>query len=988
MIKKMLAIFLLAILPFVLFAGTTGKIAGVVRDKETGEPLAGANVQVIGTYLGAATDADGNFMLLNVPVGQLDVKVSYMGYSDMVRQGVRVSVDLTTDVAFEMVAAAIEGETVIVTAERPMIRKDETNTNILRTADEISVLPIRGMQAISASVAGVVKVDNSTGMNIRGGRNNENAIYVDGVLVNDPYNTAVRVQVPNEAIEELSVQTGGFNAEYGNAMSGIIIMTTNSGTDKYHGSIQAITDEFLSSDSKKFELGTYSYGQNEYVATLGGPIIPGTRHTFFVSGTRAYMADGAPSWGWAENKNKPAQFASAIVPGQTDQSWSFTGKVKFQLLKSLEFKSSVAYTGREYGFTGSWDGMNPIWLYNVDHAPINKTKHLSINGTITHTLSPTTYYDLKVNYFDTWRKSYDRMFEDDLMKYGDPTYVPDATWASDVSNYGERYLRTFEPDFYQPGVQNDDFFQNETQYWGGDFGLTHQWGKYHTIKLGAEYNYHTLREIRLLSPQKMASRSDLTEVERYRLADVRFYGYDLDFVNNMFSFSKTDEGDYLTDTQYNDANVPISGFDKQAPYHPITMSAYFQDQITFEDLILNLGLRYDRIDPNAWQFKDIEADFTEDGTYIEGGMFQGNQRFDAGDVEDSEAFDYISPRLGVSFPVSDLTIFHAQFGKFYQKPNLADLYLSPFYLDAWVKRGGYFTTLDNPNLQPEKTTSYEVGFKRMLSDNSSLQLTAFYKETEDLIQVMTVQTDVTSIAFTTNGDFGVVKGFDVIFNMRKTKNLSASINYEFQIARGTGSASDDNFDIAWISGAKGNFPKFTMPLGFEQRHTGVVNVDYRLGENEGPEIYGIKPLEKMGLNVMFTFNSGMPYTRTRISNNNPFSGRYDNDISNVPVSAVNSETTPWNYRFDLKVDRYFNMPFGLKANAFIWILNLLNTETVVYVWTPTGLPDNTGYLQTAAGQDYYNGLTAEQAQAYTMREMDYINYGIPRQIRAGFRIEF
>jgi len=981
MIKKMLAIFLLAILPFVLFAGTTGKIAGVVRDKETGEPLAGANVQVIGTYLGTATDADGNYVLLNVPVGLLDIKVSYMGYSDMVKQGVRVSVDLTTDVVFDMVSAAIEGETVIVTAERPMIRKDETNTNILRSAEEIGVLPIRGMQAISASVAGVVKSDNSNTMNIRGGRGNENAIYVDGVLVNDPYNAAVRVEIPNEAIEELSVQTGGFNAEYGHAMSGIIIMTTNSGSDQYHGSLMGITDQFLASDSKT--LGTYSYGYNEYVATLGGPILPGKRHTFFVSGTRKWLKDGFPSWGWAENKNKPSQFSEGTVPGQSDASWSFTGKTRFQILKSLELKTSAVYTDRLIG------SVDPLWLYDVEHAPETATKHLSVNGTITHTLSPTTYYDVKLNYFYTQRKIYDREFGDDLMKYGDPTYVPDAAWAGNDANFGSIYSGYYKPDFNKPGVAYDDYFRNQTKYWNAEFNLTHQLGKYQTLKLGGDYTYHTLREIRLLAPGNLASKSDLTEIERLRAADIRFYGYKVGYNNRNFTISETEDGSYLDDVVYDASGNPTSGYNSQEPYHPITMSSYIQDKIEFADLVLNLGLRWDRIDANAWQFKQIQAQLNDDGSVVPGtGMFQGNQRFDSNDVIDSKAYDYISPRLGVSFPVSDNTMFHAQFGKFYQKPMLSDLYLSPFYLDRFVKSGGYFTNLDNPNLEPEKTTSYEMGFKRMLSENSSIQLTAFYKETEDLIQMMNIQTDVTSIAFSVNGDFGVIKGFDVIYNLRKTEHLSASVNYEFQIARGTGSASGDNFDIAWQDGKNGNYPKFIQPLSFEQKHTGIVNVDYRLGENEGPEIFGVKLFEKAGANLLFSFNSGQPYTLCRIENSMPFSGRYDNDIANKPISAVNAQNTPWNYRFDLKLDRSFDIPFGLKANAFVWVENLLNTKTVLDVWTTTGLPDDTGYLQTTSGQAYYNGLTAEEKKAYSMREMDYLNYGIPRQIRAGLQIEF
>ena len=977
---KLQAVVLL-LLPVLLFAGTTGKIAGIITDKDTGEPLMGANVVIEGTYLGSSTDGSGFFVILNVPVGRHDIRISYMGYQTVLQEDVRTSVDLTTQLDVGLSPQALEGEAVVVTAERRMIRKDETNTNIIRTAEEIEQLPIRGMQSLSATIAGVVKQDNSNVMNIRGGRGNESAVYVDGVLVNDPYNSAVRADIPNEAIEEMSVQTGGFNAEYGEAMSGIVIMTTNSGTRDYHGSIQAITDGFLSETDKKYGLGTYSYGYNEYTATLGGPIIPGAKHTFFGSVARKWIKDGAPSWGWAENDNKPGEFKGGVVPGQVDESWSYTGKIKLQLLKSMELKGSIVWTDRTYSFTGDLFGMNPTQLYNVAHAPQTRTEHRSYNATLTHTLSPTTFYDLKFNYFDAFRKNYDRFFEDDLINYGNPTFVPDASWADE---WGNAYTKRLEPDFFRPGAPFDDYFKNHSVYWGLDLDLTHQLNKYNTIKAGAEYKYHTLRELRILEPAKLATDNiEHGTVEYYRFADVRNYGYD---VNGK----EVNSGDYLEDVTRDETGAPTSNWQNQAPYHPITFSAYMQDKIEFEDLVLNLGLRYDYIDPNAWQFKQIEAEFDENGTYIEGtGMFGGDRIFDSKDVIESDAYSYISPRLGLSFPVSEKTMFHGQFGQFYQKPNLMDLYLSPFYLDAFVARQGYFTILDNPNLRPMKTTSYEIGFKQMLSDNSSLQLTAFYKETEDNIQVLNVTTDITNIAFTSNGDFGTIKGFDIIYSMRRTKNLSANFNYEYQISKGTGDASNANYDIAWLGGSRGNFPKYMMPLSFEQRHRGSINVDYRLGEDEGPMVFGIYPMEKLGVNLLVTFNSGHPYTKSVVQNTQPHDGRYDNDISNTPVSAVYGETTPWVYRFDLKVDKTIKLPLmTTRMNVYLWVLNLFNTEPDLFVWTTTGLADQTGYLKTTAGQAYYNSLTSQQQSAYSMREMDYANYGNPRQIRLGVQVEF
>jgi len=979
MIRKLLVLMLvLAVVPAV-FAQTTGKLAGIVSDKTTGEPLPGVNVQVDGTFLGSATDIDGYFVILNVPVGDYSVKATYVGYKEVQYTGVRVSVGHTTNLDVELEESTLEfGDAIIVTADRDLIRRDETNTNIVTRAEDIAVLPVRGIQQIASLTAGVVKAENSNVMNIRGGRGGEAAVYVDGVLVNDPYNNAVRVYLPNDAIEEMSVQTGGFNAEYGDAMSGIIITTTKSGSKKYSGSAEVITDGFLSTSDK--QLGTYSYGFNEYTASLSGPIYPGGDHTFYFSGARRWKQDQTPSYGWAENANKPAAFEGGAIPGNNDQDWSATGKMKFQLTETMDIKTSAVWTDRTYSSTGGSFGMNPIWLYNTAHAPEWNTEHRSFNVTFTHAPSSKTYYDVKFNYFYTFRENYDRSFGDDLWAYGDPHNNPlDNTDA----NYGITYTDRYEPDYFKPGAQYNDYFKNKTTYMGFDFDITHQLDQNHTIKAGFEYKAHVLREFRMLDPVKLASKSNLTDLERYRLADVRFYGYDMEG-------NEVDDGDYFSVTR--DAGLsPTGGFDKQAPYEPIIMSAYIQDKIEFGDLVLNLGLRYDRIDPNAWQFKQREAATDADGNIIAStGMFGGNEIFDGTDVEDSEVHQFVSPRMGVAFPVTENTVFHAQFGKFYQAPNLNDLYLSPFFLDSWVNRGGYFTTLDNPNLEPPKTTSYEVGFKQRLGDIAALRLTAFYKETEGLIQVIPVQTDVTEIAFTENGDFGVIKGLDIMLTVTRFKNFSAKFAYELQYASGTGSATASNFDIAWQDGGNGNFPKFTMPLDFEQRHTGSINIDYRLNEDEGPTLFGIKPLELFGANLLYSFNSGNPYTRMRVQNTKPFSGRYDNDgLSEKPLTAVNSEVSPWVSRMDLRLDRRFNLPIGDAALTLsLYVLNLFNTENIRDVWITTGLGDDTGYLGTEDGQTYYNGLSAQEKQNYKMRESDFFNYGIPRQIRLGAKIQF
>jgi hypothetical protein len=152
----------------------------------------------------------------------------------------------------------------------------------------------------------------------------------------------------------------------------------------------------------------------------------------------------------------------------------------------------------------------------------------------------------------------------------------------------------------------------------------------------------------------------------------------------------------------------------------------------------------------------------------------------------------------------------------------------------------------------------------------------------------------------------------------------AKFNYELQIANGTGSGTLSNFDIAWQNGGAGNYPKFTQPLNFEQRHTGSLILDYR----EGPEAESWV-FRNTGLNFVFVFNSGRPYTRMQLQNQFPFSGRYDNDgISEIPYSAVNAEQTPWTFNLSLRLDRRFPLPLNTALTLSIQVLNTLNTGNV------------------------------------------------------------
>jgi outer membrane receptor protein involved in Fe transport len=1009
MLKKLVILCLVtAFIPMFVYAATTGKIAGVITDQSTGEPLPGVNILVEGTALGASTDIDGYYVILNVPVGFFNIRATYIGYKDYVVQKVDIDADLTTEINLALEPTTLElGEAIVVTAERELIRKDETNKIEIRTAEEIMALPIRNLNSLASITSGTVNYDGF--VYVRGGRSNETAYVVDGVVQNELFFGTNRTNINTNSIEELQIQTGGFQAEYGSIMSGLVAVTTQAGSPKYKFTAEAITDEFLPRDKKT--LGTYSYAYNDYNLTLSGPIIPKSdKLTFFASFQRLYRGDRDPRQNWADGKtytfvdpfNIPVYddvvtdsligirndtlsttLDSNIKPGNWENQINFNGKIRLKATNNLDFQISGLVSEQKLQNTnlGAVEGTSNAsynrsrvshMLINSEHSPRTEYNTKSFNFTFTHTLNQTNFYKMRLGYYDTFRERGDGVFFDRLFDYGDPAsnpYLPiDEETGAIVPSVPLN--NTIARSWHGRGYLYNNYNKQKQQMYSFNFDFTRQQGKNHLIKFGADYRYNTLRWYSLgaypgvVGLAEFKDRTDLTEEEWYQIYHIRarsdYFGYD-------FRGNEVDDGDW-----FRKADGTIEPGRPDGPKHPIIAAAYIQDKIEFNDLILNLGLRFDYLNGNDWQFKDIYHPFSAGGDPNE---------FDAPDVVDSDVHTFVSPRLGFAYPVSVNTVFHAQYGKFYQLPRLVDMYTSKDYAETMIQIAPYYDNLGFPNLRPSKTTAYEIGIKQKLGTYAALNITAFYKETADLIRQDNFATDIQNVGFMQNTDFGTVKGFDLAFNLRRLHNFSASVNYSLSFAVGTGSNSQTLRNITWL---QADYPKSTNPLDFDQRHTGNINLDYRLGDAAGPTLMNKKPLANFGINLLMSFNSGRPYTSYNVVSE-PFWG---GGTGERPNSALNANYTPFNFLMDLKVDKYFNLPIAnSRVNVYVWVLNLLNTENVYKVYPYTGNPDNNGWLAGPDGEAWLETAEPWQEELYKKREKNPFNYGPPRQIRLGVRLE-
>lgn len=1029
MFKHKLILFLMtALLAGLLMSSTAyavniGKISGEIVDRETGEPLPTVAVSIVGTTMGALTDINGQYVILNVPVGEYAIKAQLVGYQPVEKQGVFVSVDLTTYVDFELTSKAIDiGDVQVVQAERPLVITDQTSTLRLISGDEVRNLPADDYQDVVRLATGVVaysdnpsirqrggdEASNNPSLNIRGGRQNEVAYYIDGYDTKDPLTGTATATVNNNAIEEVSITTGGFNAEYGWIASGAINVSTKEGARIYSGTVEGTTSEI-----------TDNFGYNVLRFDLAGPIWPDNeKFSFFASGERRTHTDREPH---ASNNDEALDHNGL-------RGWTWQGKLRYDITPAVVLRLGMLNS------IDKWNQYIRSYHFDLHHAPRYEDKNNSYYFQLTHNLNKSTFYTLKGNYFMTSRFQGDGMYFRDIWSYirptGNPTFddtrlyrsyddpethyqvcCSDGSWCSDIlaavdpvpedapcppEELVYRYDYALAKDFDNEGNEiltgdsillnedyvYDDLTKRRSSYYGLDFDITHQMNQFNEIKLGFEYQRHTLRYMRHATPVQL-----WRGVEDGGLDDVDNYGYDIVYDYEYIRDTLTNE---IIDSVETNAHIVELDNGWNAAKNPYTFALYLQDKFEWEGLVVNAGLRFDYLNVNTPRLRNDELPFDPDSLGFkfpeDTAYASAAQRLDEDDLEDAKAETRFSPRLGIGFPVTDKTVFHLYYGKFFQRPELQYLYVSYDYLEYMIRYHPYYNPVGNPNLEPEETTQYEVGVTHQLGDNTRFDLTAYYKDVKNLTQVINQPSFPSAFATYRNQDFGTIKGIEFALKLRRTRNIALDLAYTLAYANGTGSYATTQSNIAWTNSER---PKRVSPLDYDQRHKITAIVDVRSGKGEGPRIGNYFPLERAGLNLVLNIGSGTPYSPMKVYNEVTLAS-----VSPNPNGPANSRYGPWTYRLDLKANKVFDIG-GLSFDFYVWVLNVLNTENAIAVYEGTGKPDDTGWLSTPPGETYIEtydepdpvtGMTGEEK--YLFKQTDPRNYDIPRMIRLGVRMSF
>jgi hypothetical protein len=358
----------------------------------------------------------------------------------------------------------------------------------------------------------------------------------------------------------------------------------------------------------------------------------------------------------------------------------------------------------------------------------------------------------------------------------------------------------------------------------------------------------------------------------------------------------------------------------------------------------------------------------------------------------------VMPRIAFSFPISDVANFFAHYDILTQRPTGNAINpLNYYFMDAESSS----PLVTNPNMRPQQTIDYELGFSQILNErkNASLTITSFYREMRNMInqRVVTGAYPKTYIQYD-NIDFATTKGLSFVFDFRRTGGSRYSANYTLQFAEGSGSNANSGANLA--QSGQPNL-RILQPLDFDQRHSFVLNYDYRFGaekDYKGPTIKTkkgkvIQLFEDVGFNLSFIVGSGTPYTRWGAPTAFGTGGR-----SSI-VGQINGSSKPWSYRGNLRIDKNIDLSWGkdgddnkktANLNIYLQVLNVLNTRNILNVYNFTGNPSDDGYLTSAQAAQSLSlaNNAASFIDMYNISINQPGNFSSPRQIRIGLMFNF
>lgn len=927
--KLLLLAMCMLIMSVSLFAQTTGKLAGRVLD-DKGNPVAYANVILQDTQIGAPTDERGRFMIINVTPGTYNVVVSSVGFARYVLENVRIRVDDTTTIDARLVRKSVDMEEYRVVVKEPLIVRGSTSSGSSMGSDQISDITVDDIDGLVALTAGVSQ--NSEGeLNIRGGRANEVVFTVDGMSVSDPVDGGRAMSIDMDAIAEMKVMTGGFTAEFGNAQSGMINIVTKDGSDRYEGKIEGVTDHLFTDGSNR----------DEVKFNLGGPVpiyflssALKSKLTFFLNGAAswtdsryreyfqgspnddlAYLTTEYPTYDPYERRDETLGFE---IGNRNYNDYSMNLKTTYQINPSQ--KLTLAVRGDRSYYTP----FAHSWRYALQHYQESETEKRQYMLTYDHVFDSKRNLQFKASYYNAITKLNPRgitqdnfiilddspqFYDPETGKYGyysidsdrdgvmDVGYSPGSDW--EYSIYGLVEGRTV-PGFQAPGSIWDNFIDDEASQYSLRTDYEYQISQVVGMKTGFEFIQHNIKKNQLLS--------------FLDLYQDRFQSYLDNNCDTLRTVVHPETGivtNIYSAADYYAAAVASSGTRDGYKATPIQFAYYLQSKMDWEGMIVNLGLRMD-----LWHLGKSYEILQDDNSYRE-------SKFESSD----QTQVMISPRLGISHPISEKDVIHFAYNYQNQIPQMQYIFTSQDSIDAMSSPG---VVVGNPALEPQITVTYEVGLQHLISEDYRFNITAYYKNIYNYVSTKRVNSAEEASVFWyeyISEDYGSARGLDLTLDRRLYNFISGSVTYSLLWALGNNSSTV-------IQDEATNLREY--PLDWDIRHQFSLNTTFRVARGEEflvPFTSWFLPFSDFSVNFVYNIASGKPYT---------------------PMAKEGStmlETNSKRYPYTTNADLSFNKNFAVGKRSYIrasfTIQNLFKKKNVNSVYARTGSP-------------YYDGADLEE----------------------------
>tara|TARA_Y100000996_G_scaffold23308_1_gene16821 strand:+ start:276 stop:3299 length:3024 start_codon:yes stop_codon:yes gene_type:complete len=981
------------------FSQTTGKISGSIFDSKTNNPIVGANIMLKGTSIGTASDLDGTFYIINLSPGKYTVQFSVIGYETKLVEDVRVSVNRTTPLNISLSQAAIQGATVYVKADQVSVKKDQTSTVKNISSDQIDVLPIENVAGIINMQSGVVDG------HFRGGRSSEVTYLIDGMSVNEGFGgTSSSIEIEPETLNDLEIITGTFNAEYGRAMSGVVNQITKDGDNIFESKISTNQSNYITGNNHIFpgiEESNLNLNQ-DYKIQVSGPIIKDVLtfftnyryqdnlnhlngyHYFNVSDSSNFYSDNSSLWhsehtgSHIEESYCSDSSGIAVVDNngnsindssECEQNYGIcnltysscvdliTGEIltntvdELYCTQTLQGILSITQTQLERihkndceinipnEYEQNYGYLNPLLETNFNALVYRLRSEKDVLIPMNFSINKSLFLKLSFIPFSKYRFSFIFSENNDEWHSYDHSYK--------YNPYGMSY-DSRKSNFY--ALQSNIMINNSSFIESKISAIENSYGNYvyenpldqryvgdqlHTaipgFFTGGQNKGHTNRKTIDLN-FKSDFNWQINSNHTFKTG-VEFLGHE---INNTYYQIRphpdsTNYSPYVFENQ-------LSTYSDVYTVEPFEGSVYIQDKMEFDDMVINVGLRYDYFDPNTYYPSNYRNPLNQ------------ISQVDTSQVLKAEIQTSLSPRFGLAYQIADQAVLHFSYGHFFQIPPMYAMYANSNWL---IPTTNFQTILGNPNLEAEKTITYELGLWQKLNDFMGFEVNLYYRDIYNLLGTTTWTTyNQVKYGLYDNKDYGNVRGIELKYDANYG-NLNAYLNYTLQYTKGIADSPTQAFSR---EGQSLDPINKLIPMSWDQRHTFNITVAYNQSD--------------FGLSGTAYFNSGTPYTFEPLS---------ESSLAQINL-LPNNDYKPFNYNIDLTGYYAFNLG-GYDSRITFSIYNL--TDRLNQMW-----------VNSKTGKAYTDILSSSQIEGYRSNfstiEETYQNpamYSAPRSVKIGLEIK-